>query len=190
MQQVAGFFPVFLFVLVFTVAVSGVSGAVVLFKRWLFFGWLMLPVMPLQATTLMTCFESTGMRFGIATELLVAIARVESNLNACAVNHNRDGSEDVGIMQINSWWFPKLELQGIDREDLWNACQNIEVGGWILAENFHLLGRQWSAVGAYNAGTARTAEAENRRMNYAQKVADLISDVGTDHRLQQSAQCH
>lgn len=190
MQQVAGFFPVFLFVLVFTVAVSDVSGAIVSLRRWLFFGLLMFPVMPLQAMPLMTCFESTGIRFGIATELLVAIARVESNLNACAVNHNRDGSEDIGIMQINSWWIPKLEQQGITREDLWNACQNIEVGGWILAGNFHLLGQQWAAVGAYNAGTARNSEAENKRIIYAQKVADLISDVGADHRLQQPAECH
>lgn len=186
----AGFFPVFLFVLVFTVVVFHVSGAVVSLRQWLFFWLLTFPGLSLQAAPLMACFESTGMRFGIPPELLVAIARVESNLNACALNHNRDGSEDVGIMQINSWWFPKLKQQGIDRDNLWNACQNIEVGGWILAGNFNLLGWQWSAVGAYNAGTARTDEAENRRMNYAQKVADRISDVGTDHRLYQPAECH
>lgn len=119
------------------------------------------------------CFTRASERFQIDHRLLIAIAEVESSMNPKAIGLNRRGgkvlSEDVGLMQINSSWFPTLARMGITRNDLLeNPCQNVYVGTWILAKNIASNGVNWESVGAYNAGF-KDANAPFR-MKYAKKV--------------------
>lgn len=119
------------------------------------------------------CFIQAAERFQIDHRLLVAIAEVESSMNPRAIGQNkRNGkvvSEDVGLMQINSSWFPLLGKMGVTREVLIeNPCQNIFVGAWILAKNISANGVNWESVGAYNAGF-KNANAPFRQ-KYAKKV--------------------
>lgn len=119
------------------------------------------------------CFSQASERFQIDHRLLIAIAEVESSMNPKAIGLNKRGgkvlSEDVGLMQINSSWFPTLARMGITRNDLLeNPCQNIYVGAWILAKNISSNGVNWESVGAYNAGF-KGANAPFR-MKYAKKV--------------------
>ncbi len=117
------------------------------------------------------CFENASQRYGLDVRLLVAIAKVESNLNMNAVNINANGSTDRGILQINSGWEQKLSGLGIDwNEVVSSPCMNIHVGAWILANNFSTRGVNWDSVGAYNAGDKKTDAATIRRTNYATKV--------------------
>ncbi len=64
------------------------------------------------------CWQLAGERYGIEPELLQAIAIVESNGNTRAINKNRDGSMDVGLMQINSIHFDALRKFRISQKDL------------------------------------------------------------------------
>ncbi|BAE75780.1 Transglycosylase SLT domain protein (plasmid) [Sodalis glossinidius str. 'morsitans'] len=120
------------------------------------------------------CFESAARTYRIDPLLLIAIAEVESGMNPRAVGLNRRQgkvvSEDVGLMQINSSWFPFLKNKwGITREKLLNdPCQNIYVGAYILAKNISANGVNWESVGAYNAGF-KNANAPFR-MWYAKRV--------------------
>lgn len=117
------------------------------------------------------CFAEAADRYDVSAPLLKAIARVESSLNPTAVSpQNSDGSHDIGVMQVNSSWLPRLGREyGITRDDLLkDACLNVSVGAWILAHNFRLYGWDWRAIGAYNAGTADDREELRRR--YAQRV--------------------
>jgi len=102
--------------------------------------------LPVQA-----CWEDAAQRYQVSSALLYAIARTESGLNPQAIGHNRNGSRDIGLMQINSTWLPKLARHGIHERDLFEPCTNIHVGAWILADNVSRLGYTWEAVGAYNA---------------------------------------
>ena len=43
------------------------------------------------------CFGAAAQHYGIAPELLIAIARTESRLDPLAVHHNPDGSWDVSV---------------------------------------------------------------------------------------------
>lgn len=115
------------------------------------------------------CWAQAAQRYGIARDLLVAIGRTESGLNPQAVGVNR-ASVDIGLMQINSAWLPRLQRFGIQRADLFDACINIDVGAWILAQEVSRYGYTWQAVGAYNAGpyTARTRE---RKMEQYKRYA-------------------
>jgi len=111
------------------------------------------------------CWERVGLKYGIHPHLLHAIAKTESGLNPNAVNRaNVDGSRDVGLMQINSLWFPRLAAMGISEQMLYQPCVNLEVGAWILAQNMSRFGPTWQAVGAYNAVSPE------RRERYARAV--------------------
>lgn len=111
------------------------------------------------------CFREASIRYGIPEEVLRAISHVESRGNPRALNKNRNGSADIGHMQINSSWLPKLAKYGINKENLMNPCINTHVGAWILAQNVARLGYNWKAIGAYNSRDPRQAE------KYIKKVA-------------------
>lgn len=112
----------------------------------------------------LACWEEAGLRYGVNPNLLVAIARTESGMNSQAFNQNRNGSYDLGLMQINSRWFPLLRQYGIDEQQLRQPCVSIHVGAWIMAQNIQRLGNTWEAVGAYNASQPA------RRAAYASRV--------------------
>lgn len=135
----------------------------------------LLSALPVRAQTGM-CFEEAGARHGIAPELLQAIALQESALKADALNRNRDGSWDVGLMQINSRWLPVLARHGIRPDQLWDPCVSVHVGAWILAGNFRRLGHNWEAVGAYNARSPAL------RMRYAQAVGAKLQRLSSHRR--------
>ena len=94
------------------------------------------------------CFEEAASRYQVPSVLLKAISRVESAGNPNALNRNKDGSFDIGHMQINSRWLPKLSHFGISRDQLWDPCTNTLVGAWISgaerSSNWLLLESRWS----------------------------------------------
>ncbi|MGU7771755.1 lytic transglycosylase domain-containing protein [Burkholderia sp. MR1-5-21] len=97
------------------------------------------------------CIDDAAAYQHVNARLVRAIAQHESGMRPYAVNRNTNGSEDIGLMQINSAWLPTLAQYGIRREHLFNACVSAYVGTWILASNIRQFGPNWKAVGAYNA---------------------------------------
>ncbi|MBF6028884.1 transglycosylase SLT domain-containing protein [Pseudomonas sp. P115] len=118
------------------------------------------------------CWAEVGSQFDIEPELLQAIAAVESGYRADAMNlANRNGTRDIGLMQINSIHLPRLSQLGITEERLLaEPCLSVEVGASILAEFIQRFGYNWTAIGAYNAGSGAGPEREALRMQYAQKI--------------------
>lgn len=121
------------------------------------------------------CWEQAANRFGIAKELLYAVARTESSLDAQTVNRShmqRTSSYDIGLMQINSRHLGRLASMGITEDDLLDACVNLAVGAWLLADLFDRHGASWNAVGAYNAACTQLKgqDCARARSTYAWKV--------------------
>lgn len=98
------------------------------------------------------CFLTAGAVYGVDPYLLYAIARVESRLNPQAINRNRNGTIDRGIMQINSSWDSYLRKHGIDPKWVWEPCYNIKLGAMILRYCIDRFGQSWKAVDCYNKG--------------------------------------
>jgi type IV secretion system protein VirB1 len=81
----------------------------------------------------------------------------------------REPSVDVGLLQINSQWFPRLHLEP---KSLLDPCVNVRVGAAILAANFVAASRPGrshlhaliAALSAYNSGS------ETAAVKYAEKV--------------------
>lgn len=133
---------------------------------------LVLPLWFAALTTHAACFEEAATRYQVPVALLKAISKIESSGNPRAINRNRDGSYDIGHMQINSRWLPVLSKHGIREVDLWDACTNTHVGAWVLAGNIRRYGYTWEAIGAYNAASP------DKRIVYAHKVAQVLKKWG------------
>jgi soluble lytic murein transglycosylase-like protein len=104
-------------------------------------------------------FIEASERYKVDAWLLYAIAKHESGLNPYAVNRNKNGSVDVGVMQINSIHFPTLAKLGIPKESLWNPETNIQVGAWVLAQCIQKHGYTTNALNCYNGDkTGRYSE--------------------------------
>ncbi|HDR9474380.1 lytic transglycosylase domain-containing protein [Burkholderia multivorans] len=110
------------------------------------------------------CLDDAANYWNVPTSLARAIAMQESGMRPHAVSKNANGSRDIGLMQINSSWLPRLKQYGISEEDLWDGCKNAYVGTWIMAQNIAQLGYNWTAVGAYNAVSP------SKRDAYARKI--------------------
>lgn len=115
------------------------------------------------------CWSRAGQLHAIEPELLQAIADVESGLKPDAINHNSNGTRDIGLMQINSIHLPRLQARGITEQRLLHEpCLSVEVGASVLAEFVARYGYNWTAVGAYNAGNS--PHRQTARLRYARKV--------------------
>jgi Transglycosylase SLT domain len=120
------------------------------------------------------CLRDAALRHGLAPQLLAAISLTESGMNPKALSRNANGSHDIGLMQINSSWLPKLSALGITEGALWDPCVNVEVGAALLAHGIARLGYTWEAVGAYHARSPQ------RRRAYAWRVAKALNQIHGD----------
>jgi len=117
------------------------------------------------------CFEHAGRYYNVSSELLSAIAWVESGFNPYAINRNRDGTYDYGLMQINSRWAAELGEGWRRIRGLKDPCYNVVVGAWVLSRCISRFGYTWDAVGCYHAGRPDGKEA---RM-YIRKVQGFLT---------------
>lgn len=89
---------------------------------------------------------------------------------------NRDGSVDLGPMQVNSWWVPRISQligRGEPQVRLWlrdDACFNVDAARWIFLSALHDAKDFWRAVGIYHSPTRW------RQMRYAKGIALIMAN--------------
>jgi soluble lytic murein transglycosylase-like protein len=99
------------------------------------------------------CLAPAAQRHGVNPQILRAILWVESGMRADVVNHNRNGSMDVGMAQINSIHFPELAQWGITPQKLLDPCVATHVAAWHLKRGLLKHGNTWFGVAAYHSTT-------------------------------------
>lgn len=87
---------------------------------------------------------------------------------------NSNGSHDLGPLQINSWWIPKL-AELLDRPPaqirIWlrdDPCFNAEAARWIFASALSTTGDYWKSVGIYHSPKTL------RQLRYAARVSQHL----------------
>jgi len=128
------------------------------------------------------CVIKASKRYKVPSELILAIIDVESGFHPYAVNvagksmffDNEDEaiknikklasgkkSFDIGLMQINRWWFERFKYP---YELGFDICFNINLGTYILAYEISRNGFNWEAIGRYHS------KQEKKKQEYAFKV--------------------
>ena len=108
--------------------------------------------------------------FNVPAALALALSWEESHFNPRAVNrHNRDGSIDRGLFQLNNRSFPNLELDAF-----FDVRINARYGISHLRHCLDFGGTEVSALAMYNAGTGRvnTSGAPRVTLNYISRILE------------------
>lgn len=120
-------------------------------------------------TPLPNCAYDIASAYDVPISIVQAVRHVESGGKhgvgrVCA---NKNGTCDIGAMQINEIWLPALHKQNIsDTLLVADECVNIAVGVWILSSNFYQYGNWTAALSAYNTGKPSSPVG----LRYAEKV--------------------
>ena len=72
---------------------------------------------------------------------------------------NKNGSHDLGPLQINSWWVPKIAtMTGRPTRSVrywlqYDPCFGAEAARWIFLSALEASGDYWTAIGIYHSPT-------------------------------------
>ena len=101
----------------------------------------------------LSCINSVAQEFHIPAKLIISVLNVEGG-KVGESSRNKNGTYDLGPMQINSSWWPTLYAYGITPQQvLFDPCINLKVGGWILSKNIADAKDLLTGVGDYNSST-------------------------------------
>lgn len=116
------------------------------------------------------CIDAAANAHSIPSEVLLIILNVE-NGRLGAVSQNTNDTVDIGPMQVNQIWLPKLAAHWrASREATYLAlrdefCANIEGGAWILRQALdEAKGDLWEGIGLYHSHN------ERHKTEYLRKV--------------------
>lgn len=88
---------------------------------------------------------------------------------------NANGSHDLGPLQVNSWWVPRIAAvlhrpeQHVRSWLKSDACFNADVARWLFLSALRSTGDYWRAIGVYHSPTGW------RQRRYALGVADHLT---------------
>lgn len=125
---------------------------------------------PSEAAEIARCIRLAARGFGWLEKTLWGLREQEAGWIGAEVA-NTNGTHDLGPLQINTWWVPRI-ARLIDRPEhqvrhwlRYDACFNAEAARWIFLSGLESTGNYWKAVGVYHSPTAW------RQRTYAAKVA-------------------
>ena len=119
----------------------------------------------------MECINQAAIRYHVPATMIISILKTEGGKVGFA-RSNTNSSFDYGPMQINSIWLKQLSNYGITAKQLqYDACTNVKVGAWILAQGIAQSPSLWQGVGNYHSRTS----AKNKR--YRTNVSNFYNNI-------------
>jgi len=120
------------------------------------------------------CVAEVSRRYQIPVALLGGVlAQERGRLGQSSPNKN--GTWDIGPMQVNSSWLKFFAQYGVTEHRLkHDGCANLAVGAWIIRyEQGRAKGDLWRAVGRYHSHQPDLAA------DYQGKVAAKVGELNT-----------
>lgn len=87
---------------------------------------------------------------------------------------NRNGTHDLGPLQVNSWWVARIAQQTgrppahVRYWLIHDACFNVDAARWIFLTALASTGDFWKAIGVYHSPTSW------RQRRYAHSVSERL----------------
>lgn len=120
------------------------------------------------------CIERAAAHYGAHPDIVRAVMRTEGGKTG-KIRYNKDGSFDIGKMQINSVHLPELAKYGITQAMLTNdECLNIHVGTYYLQKNIITAPHFWNGVGGYHSRTPA------KNVSYQYRVWDNLEKLRSE----------
>jgi len=123
------------------------------------------------------CLMIAAQTYSVPPQVLVGILHVEGGRIGQQVA-NKNGSYDLGPMQINTIWLPELAKNwGVSQKvaHKWlrdDGCTNVNVAAWILRQHLVETGSLAKAVAQYHSRTP------SKGSSYKAKVVDVMRKKG------------
>lgn len=135
------------------------------------------PYLEIDSIELSICYNSAV--YGVDVNLVRAIINQESSGNVNAVNKNKNGTTDHGLMQINSCNHTWLS-QELGITDFMDPVQNIQAGCYILGLLSHKYSDKHQILMAYNMGETQMRRLWRqgiRSSRYSREVMDRYLEL-------------
>jgi hypothetical protein len=123
-----------------------------------------------MAVPFLACMALVAQIYGLPPRVLPSIQAVEGGAPG-VVHLNADGSEDLGVMQVNTLWIPRLvrytrlDAAVVRSRLLGEPCFNIAASGLIMRTYLdEARGDVLRAVGYYHSHTPALHEAYKARV--------------------------
>lgn len=117
------------------------------------------------------CINKAAVEYRVPASHIIAVLKTENGRVGMA-NKNRNGTYDLGPMQINTVWINKISKYGYTENDLkYDPCKNVEVGTWILSIGLAEGDNVKKGMGNYHSHTAKFNEA------YSSKVVEKLNKI-------------
>lgn len=119
---------------------------------------------------LAACIFLAAQTYSIPPAVMLGIYQVEGGKVGQAVGPNKNGSYDLGPMQINEIWLPELAKQwGVSKSTArrWvkdDPCTNVGVSAWILRSHLDETGDLSRAIAHYHSRTPHIGGAYQSRV--------------------------
>jgi len=123
------------------------------------------------------CVSGASETYQVPSNVLAGIRSVEGGHIGQAAR-NANGTYDLGPMQVNSLWVPRLaKLWNVDYQTAYvalrdNGCENVYSAAWILKQNIVKTGGLHNGIASYHSATRRYGRP------YARKVEEKMARQG------------
>ena len=131
------------------------------------------------------CLMLAAQTYSVPPAVLVGIYQVEGGAIGQAVGPNKNGSYDLGPMQINTIWIPELaEKWGVSNNTAlqWvknDPCTNMGVAASILRGHMDRTGSLSTAIAHYHSKTPSYGGIYKAKVIKAMRSKGLLKDGAT-----------
>lgn len=127
-----------------------------------------------STSVLAACLIVAAQTYEVPVNVLIGILKVEGGKVGQQVGPNRNGTYDLGPMQINTVWVPELAQRwqvAHGTAHRWlrdDVCVNVNVGAWILRQQVNRAGNLRDGIARYHSATPGIGD------RYASRVVNTM----------------
>ena len=129
---------------------------------------------------LAACIFLAAQTYAVPPAVLLGIYQVEGGKVGQSVGPNKNGSYDLGPMQINTIWLPQLATEwGVSQSTAYrwvkdDPCTNVGVAAWILKGHLNETNNLSQAIAHYHSRTPYYGKAYRGRVVSSMREHGLI----------------